>query len=142
MDEETARHWLDVFGCMTWDGDAIAASRAIRAWSVEVRAEAQAVREESRAVWEVSRDAWGALAATWARSVELIGQLRAVGVVSRELVVEGQARRRDEAWVTEQQQLWALMPGANALTRDLTARLLREAGLGAGPPCACRHCRR
>src|SRR5262245_10981390 len=117
MNGKTAGHWLEVVRSEAWNGDPIAASRAVH------------------------EQAWEALCTTWARSLELIGELRAVGMVSRQLVVESQTRRRDDAWREEQQQLWAHMPGANALTRALTARILREGGLGNRSPCACRRCR-
>jgi hypothetical protein len=117
MNGETAGHWLEVVGSEAWNGDPIATSRAVR------------------------EQAWEALCTTWARSLELMGELRAVWVVSRRLVVETQARRRDDAWREEQQQLRAHMLGANALTRALTARILRKVGLGNRSPCPCRRCR-
>src|SRR5262245_32585675 len=117
MNRKAAGYWLEVGGSEAWTGAPIAASRAVR------------------------EQAWEALCTTWARSLELIGELRAVGMVSRQLVVETQARRRDDAWREEQQQLRAHMPGANALTQALTARILREVGLGNRSPCPCRRCR-
>src|SRR5262245_46159172 len=136
MNGETGADRLEIVGNQAWGKDGMVTSQALYASLVECWVEGEAVRA-------AYRDSAAVYASTQARTQALIKDLQEVMVVSRQRWAEAQARRRDEAGREAQDRFTGRIPGANALTVALTARLLGEAGLGGdGSSCPCRRCRR